>query len=349
MPKYILYIFRIADIYVVFKAAVGTVCGSNELHISQVNSLTPSHTPAGASNDNTSESNTTIEQDELLLVAKRMTLISLYYEFAIACLIIFSVFLCIYNCNCCRINWSEWDYKTLKTSVTPFILVDCAVNIIFGPFGNVYFFILGCREAYLTVFFRIGFYLSTISLPAVFSFLHNNKENPELDYDPELKSMVIITLKLALKLLSCSSSLATFIKVAYPEPPIIRYTYLSFTVLIGLSALITYYETLLKLVEVVKSCVESCMVFHSVLNHFTFWPSMLANFGLVGLNAFILYKYFDTGGTLSILITLALNGLSLSFSIPVYVLSAVFCGHGPLYKVCCSRLRASSDSLDQPI
>ena len=344
---------RGADIYVVFKSTVSTVCGSDELHISKVNELPSSSTPTTEFDidDNASlESNTSTEQDELLLVAKRMTLISLYYEFAVACLIILSVFVFIYRCGCCNIDWNNetmkaWDYKTIKTSVAPFILFDCAINIILGPFGNVYFFLLGCVDAYVTIAFRIGFYLSTISLPAVFSFLHNNKDDPEQNFDPELKSMVIILATLALKLLTCSSSFATFIRVAYPEPPVIRYTYLAFTILIGVSALITYYETLLKLVEVVQSFAESCVPFHIYLNHFTFWASMVANLSLVGLNAFILH---DTGET-SPAITLALNGLSLSFAIPVYILGGVFCGHGPLYKVCCQCLSESSDSFDVPI
>ena len=307
------------------------------MHISKA---TSSHMPSDNQrvtyyDDNMSsphENATSGEQDQLLLVAKRMTLVSLYYEFAIGCLVLLSIFCCIYHCCTCGIDWSECSYKTLKESMQPFILFDCAIIILLGPFGNVYLFMLGCWDAYVTIVLRIGFYLSTVSLPAVFSYLHNRKDCPEQNY--ELKSFVVILFKLALKLVACSSCLATFINIAYPERPIIRFTYLSFTVLIGLSALLTYYETLLKLVEVVQDWVVPCMPFHEWFNHFTFWPTMLANLGLVGLNAFILYKYFEKDGPMSSGISLALNVLSLSFTIPVYVLGGIFCGRGPLYKEC---------------
>ena len=335
---------RIADIYVVFKATFATVCESSELHISEViKSLDePSDTQDVGYDQNVS---TFPEQDELLLVAKRMTLVSLYYEFAIACVILLSIVYFIYNCK--KINWSEWTYKTVKDTLQPFVLFDCAINIILGPFGNVYFFILGCGEAYVTVALRIGFYLSTISLPAVFSFLRIHKEDPEETLD--LKTFAIILFKLALKLTACSSCLATFINVAYPEEPIVRYSYLTFTIVIGLSALSTYYETLVKLVEVVLDWVEWCMPFHDWLNHFTFWPSLVANLSLVGLNSFILYKYINTEGERSTEISLALTLLSLVFAIPVYIFCGIFCGHGPLYRVCRQHCSSSDSTFDSPI
>ena len=62
-------------------------------------------------------------------------------------------------------------------------------------------FVLGCQEAYVTIGLRVGFYLSTISLPAVFSYLHNRKNYPE--QPDELKPFIVILFKLALKLASC--------------------------------------------------------------------------------------------------------------------------------------------------
>ena len=112
----------------------------------------------------------------------------------------------------------------------------------------------------------------------------------------------------------CSSCLATFIDIAYPEGSTIRYIYLIFTISIGLSALITYYETLLKLLKVIGDYVELCMSFHEWFNHCIFWPSMFANLGLLGMNVFILHKYFDTQGFNSSGTSLILNVLSLLFS-----------------------------------
>ena len=336
---------RIADIYVVFKSTLSTVCGSSALHISEVTkSSTPSNTQSIAYDYNLNLSltrNITFpEQDELLLVAKRMTLVSLYYEFTVGCLIILSIARIIYNCN--KISWSDCSYRVIKDSVKPFVLIDCVIIIILGPFGNVYLFILGCLEAYVMVALRIGFYLSTISLPAVFSYLYNHRDTTEEELDTfDLKSFALILATLALKLVACSSCLATFINVAYPEGPVVRYTYLSFTILIGISALSTYYETLLRLVEVVQNWMEQCLPFHRWLYHFTFWPSVVANIGLVGLNSFILHQYIHTEGEKSTEVSLVLTILSLLFTVPLYVFFGVFCGHGPLYRACYQQICSS--------
>lgn len=325
-----------------FKATFFTVCGSSELHISEATkSNSHSNTQNVPYDHNLTRNITFPEQDELLLVAKHMTLASLYYEFAIGCLIILSIFCVIYHCN--EISWSDCSYKIIKESMKPFVLFDCVVIIILGPFGNVYMFIFGCWEAYVTVALRIGFYLSTISLPAIFSYLRYRKDSAEVDTF-DLKSFALILATLALKLVACSSCLATFINVAYPEGPLIRYTYLSFTILIGLSALSNYYETLLKLVEVVQDWVEQCLPFHNWLYHFTFWPSVVANVGLVGLNSFILHQYIHTEGEKSTEVSLVLTILSLLFTVPVYVFFGVFCGHGPLYRACLQRICSSEES-----
>ena len=336
---------RIADIYVVVKAFT-TICGSSELSGSVTVTVGSteliSSPPADKMNvqDFTNATNTT--EDLLHLIAKRMTLVSLVYEFLVAYLIILTVvflFICCLGINViCSAKFntdvSDVSCKCLKKSsplLRSLMFIDSIAIIILAPFGNVYMFVLGCGEAYATIGVRIGFYLSTISLPAVDSYLRNN-EAPQTN---ELKSFILILFNLALKLLTCSSCLATFINIAYPEEPIFRYTYLVFTILIGLSALFTYYETLLKVLELIFNCVTRCVPLHEWTNHITFWPSMVANLGLLGMNAFILYKYIDTEGFNSSGLSLVLNALSFSFTVPVYVLVGVFCGHGPLFKVCC--------------
>ena len=303
----------------VFKTTISSsTCGSSDLLVGNVNDIPATDT------ENASE-----EHGQLLLTAKRMTLVSIYYEFTIGWLIILSIFCGIYMCCTGELNCTDCSYKVLR----PFILFDCIVIILLGPFGNVYLFLLGCIDAYVTILLRIGFYLSTISLPAAFSYIGRQKENPDPNAD-SFKSILFILLNLGLKLASCSSCLATFIDVAYPETIIVRFTYLAFTIIVGLSALATYYETLLKLLEVVQDWVEQCVPFHLWLDHFTFWPSMLANLGLLGLNSYILYKYFGTSGAYSPGVSLGLNLVSLIYMLPAYVFRAVFCGHGPLYREC---------------
>lgn len=261
-----------------------------------------------------------------------MTKASLIYEFVVGYIIIYSI-VAVYQCRCNKIN----------DSMLPFLLLDSLVIIILGPFGNVYMFVLGCVEAILTIGVRIGFYLSTISLSAIYVYLNVN-DDPQKD---ALKTFVIVLFKLALKLITCSSCLATFINIAYPETPVFRYFYLSFTILIGFSALLTYYETVLRLVEIVTKhyCLrhDRCCEW---FNHCTFWAHTLANICLAGMNAFILDKYIDTEGFDSSGISLVLNVISVASGAIFYVLGATFCGSQPLYKVlyrkCCHHKIKSS-------
>ena len=178
----------------------------------------------------------TTEQDLLLFAASWITKASLIYEFVVGFIIIYSL-MAVYNCRC--------D----KQSMLPLYLLDSLAIIIPGPFGNVYLFVLGCAEAIATIGVRIGFYLSTISLSAIYVYLSVN-DDPQKD---ALKTLAIVLFKPGLKLITCSSCLATFINTAYPETPVFRYFYLLFTILIGFSALLTYYQTLLKLVEIVRN------------------------------------------------------------------------------------------------
>ena len=306
------------------------MCGSTELNYfsSSSDSNTSSEvTYAG----NITKFNTT-EQDLLLLVASWMTKVSLIYEFVVGFIIIYSL-VAVYHFRCNKMN----------DSMLPFLLLDSLVIIILGPFGNVYMFVLGCAEAILTIGIRIGFYLSTISLSAIYVYLSVN-DNPQR---VALKTFVIVLFKLAIKLITCSSCLATFINIAYPETPVFRYFYLCFTILIGFSALLTYYETLLKLVEIVskRHCLrhDRCCEW---FNHCTFWAHTFANVCLIGMNAFILHKYIDIEGFDSSGISLVLNVISVTSGAILYVLGATFCGSQPLYKVlyknCCHREDKSS-------
>ena len=218
-----------------------------------------------------------------------------------------------------------------------FVIFDCVFVVLMGPIGNVQMFVLKCPEAYVSVVLRIGFYLSALSLPTVYAYLRNRDEEPQLG---ELTGLVGILLKIALRLVTCSSCLATFITIAYPEPEAFRYTYLAFTIIVGTTALLTYYEAVAKLVEVARDKTDSCVKFHEYFNHFIFWPSTIANLGLLGMNAFILNKYLSSAGFLSSGVSLVLNCVGFIVGTAIYTFGSKFCGHGPLYKMCkncCSR------------
>lgn len=231
--------------------------------------------------------------------------------------------------NCGVLNVDERRINEIFVAVRPLVIFDCLFIIVFGPIGNVYMFIARCPEVYVTIALRIGFYLSALSLPVVYSYLRNRDEQPQFG---ELKDFVFILVKLAVKLVTCSSCLATFITLAYPENISFRYIYLAFTLLVGLSALITYYETLVKLVKIALDKIDAWKKFHEWFSHFIFWPSTIANIGLLTMNAYILHKYLSVAGFHSSGVSLVMNCVGLVFGSVIYIFTDKFCGHGPLYK-----------------
>lgn len=294
--------------------------------------------------------------DLIHLVTSGMTIISILYEVVVAYGIIAIIIMLV----ACFVGASYLAEKynidlTICTDacctgivhlLRPLMLIDTFAIIIFAPFGNVYFFVLGCGEAYGIIAIRIAFYLSVITVSAVHNYLrhHGNLQKGDM------WQFFVILVTIALKLSTCSSCLATFVEIAYPEAPSFRYTYLIFTVLIGLSALATYYDTCLKLVEVImKCCIEPCLHLHIWLNHITFWPAMISNLCLLGMNAYILHKHLETDGFDSSGVSLILNVLSLVTAVPLYVLFGIFCGHGPLLKVCydyCHECYSEDEEID---
>ena len=74
-----------------------------------------------------------------------------------------------------------------------------------------------------------------------------------------MKDLVGILTKIALRLVNVFIISHHF---RYPEPEAFRYTYLAFTIIVGVTDLLTYCEAIAKLVEVTLDKMDSCMVFH---------------------------------------------------------------------------------------
>ena len=315
---------RCFELYVIFGSVLGGVC------FYTFNST--------MTEDFHYQGNANFSKDDQVLpleVARWITQVSLYYELVVGygtMLIVCCCLLRFYKCQwqrCGCLNVDETRMNEIFVAVRPLVIFDCLFIVLFGPIGNVNMFVLKCLEAYVSIALRIGFYLSALSLPVVYSYLRNRDEQPQFG---ELKDLVGILIKLALRLVTCSSCLATFITIAYPEELYFRYTYLAFTIVIGLSALLTYYETLLKLVKFALDKTDQCTKFHEWVSHFNFWPSTIANLGLLGMNAYILHKYLTIAGFHSSGVSLVLNVVSFIFGTVIYIFGDKFCGHGPLYK-----------------
>lgn len=61
---------------------------------------------------------------------------------------------------------------------------------------------------------------------------------------------------------------------------------------------------------------------------------MMSNLCLLEMNAYILHKHLETDGFDSSGVSLILNVLSFVLVVLLYVLFGIFCGHGPLFKIC---------------
>jgi len=324
-----MYISRALELYVIIGSVAIGICF---WPFNSINS-TSTEVPDGS---NTSEALP-------LTIAYWITRVSLFYELTVgygtnlivACCL-FRFYKCQWQRLCC-FNLDETRMNEIIRAVRPLVIFDCISVVLLGPIGNVQMFVLKCPEGYVSVVLRIGFYLSALSLPTVYVYLRNRDEEPQLG---ELTDLVSILIKIALRLVTCSSCLATFITIAYPEQEAFRYTYLAFTIIIGITALLTYYEAVAKLVEVARDKTDSCVKFHDYFNHFIFWPSTIANLGLLGMNAYILNKYLSSAGFSSSGVSLVLNCLGFIVGTAIYTFGSKFCGHGPLCKMCkncCSR------------
>ena len=333
-----MYTFRVFEQDVVYVSLVRGIC-----YLTPFNSANLFNSTNLSNSTSTKPYNNITSEPLPIEVAFWITRVSLYYESLVGAGTFIIVVCCLsrfYKCqhqrrSCFKID--ETRMNELIRAIRPLVIFDCIFVVLMGPIGNVQMFVLKCPEGYVSVVLRIGSYLLALSLPTVYAYHRNRDEEPQLG---ELTGLVGILLKIALRLVTCSSCLATFITIAYPEPEAFRYTYLAFTIIVGTTALLTYYEAVAKLVEVALDRMDSCVMFHECFNHFMFWLSTIANLCLLGMNAFILNKYLSSKGFSSSGTSLVLNSASFVIGTALYSFGSKFCGHGPLCKKCkncCSR------------
>ena len=209
-----MYISRALELYVIFGSVVVGIC------FWSFNS-TSTEVPDGFSSNNS--------EALPLTIAYWITRVSLFYELTVgygtallvACCL-FRFYKCQWQRLCC-FNLDETRMNEMIRAIRPLVIFDCIFVVLLGPIGNVQMFVLQCPEGYVSVALRIGFYLSALSLPTVYAYLRNRDEEPQLG---ELKDLVGILVKIALRLVTCLSCLATFITIAYPEREAFRYTYI---------------------------------------------------------------------------------------------------------------------------
>ena len=130
--------------------------------------------------------------DLIHLVTGGMTVISILYEVIVAYGIIAIIIMLIACFVGAGFLAEKYDIDlTICTDacctgivhlVRPLMLIDTFAIIVFAPFGNVYFFVLGCGEAYGIIVIRIAFYLSAITVLAVHNYLrhHGNLQKGDM-------------------------------------------------------------------------------------------------------------------------------------------------------------------------
>ena len=107
--------------------------------------------------------------------------------------------------------------------------------------------------------------------------------------------------------------------------------YFAFSIVIGASALVTYYNTLVKLIHIGTDQLDRWKLIHEIIGHAIFGVDTLANVALIVMNAYIFKTTSSSAAESSaekyLIITVVSTAVSLK-----HFLTSEFCRHGPLYK-----------------
>ena len=111
----------------------------------------------------------------------------------------------------------------------------------------------------------------------------------------------------------------------------LHHVYFAFSIVIGASALVTYYNTLVKLIHIGTDQLDCWKLFHEILGHVIFGVDTMANVALIVMNAYIFkttsISAVESSAEKSLVITVVSTAVSLK-----RFLTFEFCRHGPLYK-----------------
>ena len=216
----------------------------------------------------------------------------------------------------------------------PVIFVDILSVMTLAPFSNVYPFtvasLTNCPGAYILILARMLFYSLGLAVPTIYAQLHWQKNN--LQYLPFLKFAGTL-IAFALNVCTVSSSLATFFKVAFYQEMAVRYSYLVFTALVAVIALLNSY---VKVLSMIKFCINKFDLwkrFFKYAGHASFLSASVASIGLITLNAYIFAKSPNAEDRLLARSSLIITCITFVFSFRHFLLSE-FCGRTPLGEYC---------------
>lgn len=226
---------------------------------------------------------------------------------------------------------TESKADRLQRELIPVYFFDILFILTVAPVSNVYLFfaasLTGCPDAYVVILIRIAFYCFALSVPFIIAQLRLKKD------DFPYFRFAVTLISYGMKLSTISSSLATFFKVGFPEQKAaVQYSYLVFTVMVGLTALLTGYVTLLQMVKFCYNKIDRLKRPFEYVGHASFVTTNIASIGLITLNSYILSSSESTEESQKLAKT-ALIFTSFTFVISFrHFLGSEFCGHGPLGK-----------------
>ena len=213
---------------------------------------------------------------------------------------------------CCK-----WTKKLEKQGCVGYLEVlrfgDLEFAALFVPFGNVGLFILG-GPWYVLIVVRLAFYAVTFATAVIAGvravwiiccccYLCEcgcNNDNIEIkNWKHLILNILVKVVSIALKLLTCSSALATYLTVGILQPFPIRVAYFTFTLVRGFSALFSLmftasllrWEVLNDEEKVNKSSrlgkVLGFFNEYEPQKHLAFIMDLVTYFGLIALNIYI--------------------------------------------------------------
>ena len=192
---------------------------------------------------------------------------------------------------------------------------DLLIALMVAPFSHTYFFILG-GTWYIIMVVRLGFYSLTFAA-AVISGIRcfcgcfcliclecsNATHGVEIRNCGHLIAVIIGKLvPISLKLLTCSSALATYLTLGILQPYPVRVSYFAFSVLRGATALFSlgFSAIFLRWTLLEEESKEDSGFYNSLGRwldnyqahvHIAFFFDLAAYGGLIGLNGYILHNY----------------------------------------------------------
>ncbi len=227
--------------------------------------------------------------------------------------------------------------------------IDLLFVVIFVPLSHTNFFVLGEVRWYFLMAYRL-FYFGLIFAATAITGIGLDKTATTVTSWGHLGRITWKIIQICLKLLACSSALATYLTIGIVQDPPVRDSYFAFTFHRGLTSLFTLGANSLLLRFAVQEDQTSENKWDRRIRHFLLkwephshvaaWNDFVSYGGLIVLNIYIL-----AGGDshTSLIVTLITSIFGILLAAASYILGTKWCGRRSLVQVIFDRFKQTYD------